>query len=96
MDLCSCRQDLTKKENFPVLGHSGRCKFVVLAIETGGRWIEEAANVFHQLAAARARDVPSYMFKQVALAWERRWTRMLATMVFHCVRGFTCGTHFAV
>ena len=59
---------------------------MVLAIETGGRWSEEAVDVFHKHALARACDVPSCMFKQVALAWERRWTRMLAT---------TCAIAFA-
>ena len=34
---------------------SGRCKFVVMAIETGG-WSEEAVNVLRQLAHAKARE----------------------------------------
>ena len=75
-----------KETTFPELVRSGRCRLVVHAMETGGRWSEETVSVIHQLAIARAREVPSYMSHQVALAWERRWTRMLAT---------TCAISFA-
>ena len=46
---------------YPELVRSGRCCLVVLAMETGGRWSEETVSVIHQLAIARAREVPSYM-----------------------------------
>ena len=39
----------------------GRCKLVVLAIETGGCWREEAVQVLRQLTHASAREVPSFM-----------------------------------
>ena len=32
------------------------------------------------LAQAKAREVPSFMTHQMALVWERRWTRMLCTV----------------
>ena len=55
-------------------------------IETGGRWSEEAVQIVRMLAFAKAREVPSNMQFLVALMWERRWTRMLAT---------TCAVSFA-
>ena len=76
-----------KERTYPELFRSGRCRLVVLAMEKGGRWSEWTVSVIHQLAIARAREVPSYMIHQVALAWERRWTRMLATT--------TCAISFA-
>ena len=75
-----------KETTYPELVRSGRCRLVVLAMETGGRLSEETVSIIHQLAIARAREVPSYMSHQVTLAWERRWTRMLAT---------TCAISFA-
>ena len=51
----------------------------MVAIETGGRWSDEAVALLWQLGCAEAREVPSYMTHQVALVWERRWTRMLST-----------------
>ena len=46
-----------KEATYAELAASERCRLVVLAIETGGRWSEEAVR---QLAIARARDVPQY------------------------------------
>ena len=71
-----------KEATHPELAASERCRLVVLAIETGGRWSEDAVHMIRQLAIARAR----YMSRQVSWAWERRWTRMLAT---------TCAVAFA-
>ena len=59
---------------------SGRCRLVVVGIETGGRWSDEAAEVVRQLACARPRDVPCHLSQPAELAWERRWTRMLSTV----------------
>ena len=44
----------------------------------GGRWSEEAVDVFRQLAFTKAQEVPPAMKWPVVLAWWRRWTRMLA------------------
>ena len=49
----------------------------MVAIETGGRWSDEAAELLWQLALAKAREAPALLAH--ALAWERRWTRMLGT-----------------
>ncbi|OLP81907.1 hypothetical protein AK812_SmicGene37505 [Symbiodinium microadriaticum] len=41
------------------LRHSARCKLVVLALELGGRWSNEAASFVRLLARSRARAVPA-------------------------------------
>ena len=67
-----------KEATYPEL-LTGRCRLVVMAIETGGRWSSEAMDFVRQLAFAKAREVPSHMRFPIALVWERRWTRMLST-----------------
>ena len=37
------------------------------------------ADFFWQLAQAKAREAPTLLAHAAALAWVRRWTRMLAT-----------------
>ena len=86
--LTQARKD--KEATFPQLVGSNRCRLVVVAFETGNRWSEEAVDVF-----TKARDVPPAMKWPVDLAWELRWTRMLATT---CARfcSFVGGTIGAV
>ena len=76
--LLEARRD--KEATYPELAWSTRCRLFVVAVETGGRWSEEAVHLVWQLALAKARDVPHFLTQQVALAWERRWTRMLSTV----------------
>ena len=68
-----------KEATNPELLTSGRCRLVVVGIETGGRWSDEAADFLWQLAVAKAREAPALLAQSAALAWERRWTRMLGT-----------------
>ena len=68
-----------KETTHPELINSGRCRLVVVAIETGGRWSDEAVEFIRLLACAKAQEVPSYMWWPTTLAWQRRWTRMLST-----------------
>ena len=68
-----------KEMKYPELLTGGRCRLVVVAIETGGRWSNEAVDFVWHVAGAKALEVPSYTTQQVALAWGRRWTRMLST-----------------
>ena len=75
--LAQARRD--KEATYPELLTSKRCRPVVVAIETGGRWSDEAADFLWQPALAKAREVPALLTHSAALAWERRWTRMLGT-----------------
>ena len=77
-----------KENKYPEL-LNGRCRLVVVALETGGRWSNEAVDFIWQLAQAKAREVPSFMTStKMALVWERRWTRMLT---FISLRRVFCG-----
>ena len=69
-----------KEATYPEFTAPGRCRLVVVAIETGGRWSDEAVDFVRQLALARAREVPSFMVFPAILAWERRCTRQLSTV----------------
>ena len=51
---------------------------VVLAIETGGRFSAETMDFLQQLGQAKAMAVPSFLRTSAAVAYQRRWTRMLA------------------
>ena len=75
---CSSKRGTTKRTRTQNWSHQNG-RLVVFAIETGGRWSEEAVNVFHLLAVVRSWEVPAYMSHQVAVAWERRWTRVVAS-----------------
>ena len=68
-----------KEGVYPELVDGRRCDLVVVALETGGRWSEEACNSIEELAFARARGAPPVLRLATALGWQRRWTRMLAT-----------------
>ena len=70
--LLQARRD--KERTYPELT-TGRCKLVVLGIETCGPWAEEGVQLLQQLSVAKAREVPTYMARCVSLASEHRWTR---------------------
>ena len=79
------KHDVTRSGH-ALLVAARRCRLVVVAIETGGRWSEEAVEFTTQLAFAKAREVPAYMHWPAVYAWQRRWTRMLSTV---CALSFT-------
>ena len=47
-----------KERNYPELTVDGRCRYVVLPIETGGRFGQELSDFRQQLAAVRALTAP--------------------------------------
>ena len=68
-----------RENTYPELVESNRCALVVVALETGGRWSEEAANFVEEPSYARARDAPVRLRRAAALSWQRRWVRLLST-----------------
>ena len=70
-----------KERTYSELLRGDRCRLVVVALETGGRWSEEALQFVESLAAVRARDAPPALFHSAALAWRRQWSRMIAVSV---------------
>ena len=57
---------------------SRRCRLVVLALEVGGRWSEEAVTFVRLLAKAKARTVPQLLRTAAQAAFVHRWTGILA------------------
>ena len=68
-----------KERTYSELLRGNRCRLVVVALETGGRWSEEALQFVESLAAVRARDAPTALFPF-------RCTGMETTVVSHDCR----------
>ena len=66
-----------KERTYPELMRNRRCRLVVLGIETGGRWSEEAASFVKLLSHAKARQAPRLLQHSVASALINRWTALL-------------------
>ena len=50
-----------KEARYPELATSGRCKLIVMAMETGGRWSEESVAVLRELSHVKAQEAPFFM-----------------------------------
>ena len=61
------RARVDKERTYTELLRGDRCRLVVVALETGGRWSEEALQFVESLAAVRARDAPPALFHSAAL-----------------------------
>ena len=61
--LVRARRD--KERKYGELLEGDRCHLVVVGVETGGRWSQEACNFVTSLAAGRCRDVPPVMRRSV-------------------------------
>ena len=68
-----------KQLTYPELsGRHRRCRLVVLATETGGRWSLETRGFLRALARDRARSEPPLLRKRVEQAWRMRWWSILS------------------
>ena len=54
-----CIPAARKERAYPELARAHRCRLVVLAVEVGGRWSDEAASFIRSLARARALEAPA-------------------------------------
>ena len=57
-----------KERKYAELVRGRRCKLIVLALSTGGRWSTEALGFVHTLAWAKARSVPEFLRKSAAFS----------------------------
>ena len=73
-ELASGRREPTLSSWGVVLG----ARLVVIAVEVGGRWSEEARSFLSQLAKARARGENKLLRKRAEQAWRLRWGSLLA------------------
>ena len=76
-----------KERKYSELLNGDRCRLVVVALETGGRWSLEAVDFIERLAMARAQDAPpNLQTVSFFCPGGARWTRMIA---------ISCGRSFA-
>ena len=75
-----------KERKYQELVAGDRCRLVVVALETGGRWSQEAVEFVNAIAGARARSAPPLLRGSAFFGWRRRWMRMLSV---------SCGRSFA-
>ena len=73
----------SKERTYPELLRSRRCRLVVLAIETGGRWSPEATTFLRLLAQTKARAVPNLLRKAVEASLLSRWSAILTHAAQH-------------
>ena len=66
-----------KERTYPELLHNRRCRLVVLGIEVGGRWSNEASSFIRMLAKARARSSPPSLQAATTSALVSRWSAIL-------------------
>ena len=72
-----------KERTYPELIGGRRCRLVVLGIETGGRWSEEASMFVKLLAQAKAPQAPPLLQTSLAAALISRWTASLSHAAMH-------------
>jgi len=68
----------SKERTYPEFLQSRRCRLVVLAFETGGRWSHEATNFIRLLAQSKARQAPALLQRSVMAALISRWSAMFS------------------
>ena len=71
-----------KEARYPELvDPASRCKLVVLGLEVGGRWSEEAVSFVQLLARHRAQECPRLLRRSAVQLFFNRWTGLLACAV---------------
>ena len=66
-----------KERKYAELVNRDRCRLVVVGVETGGRWSDEAVTFLDHLASARAREAPPILRGSAFFMWRRRCGRGL-------------------
>ena len=72
------RAEARKRATYPELVDSERCRLVVLACETGGRWSPVCLDLVRDLAASKARGAPETLQASLRVAWAARWWALLS------------------
>ena len=66
-----------RRQTYPELGRSRRCRLVVFGVEVGRRWAPEAAAFLRMLARARAASAPPALRPAAQSAWVQRWSGVI-------------------
>ena len=67
-----------RRQTYPEIDRSRRCRLVVFGLEVGGRWAEEAATFVRLLARARAASAPATVRNSAQAAWVLRWSGLIS------------------
>ena len=67
-----------KERKYWELVRSRRCRIVVVGLEVGGRWSDEALDFVRHLAKAKARAHPPLLRASAQMAYSHRWMGLLA------------------
>ena len=67
-----------KEAKYPELLDTRRCRLVVVAMEIGGRWSEEAWTFLTLLAEAKARSAPRGSQRSTQYCLLRRWSQIVS------------------
>ena len=67
-----------KDKKYPELLTTRRCKLVVVAMEVGGRWSDEAWTFLSLLAQAKAATGPKTLQQSMQYRLVRRWSQMIS------------------
>ena len=67
-----------KYDKYHDLVASNRCRFLVIAAGTGGRWSDDCVRLLRELARFRAESEPPLLRRSMELAFLRRWWSLLS------------------
>ena len=67
-----------RRQTYPELDRSRRCRLVVFGLDVGGRWDSEAATFVRLLARARAAGTPAALRASAQAAWVLRWSGIIS------------------
>ena len=68
-----------KERTYPELQGGGRARLVVVGLEIGGRWSQEAAALIGSLARHKTQTLPAILLPAAHHAWISRWAAHLST-----------------
>ena len=71
-----------RRQTYPELDRSRRCRLVVFGLEVGGRWDSEAATFVRLLVRARAARAPAALRASVQAAWVLRWSGIISVAAY--------------
>ena len=76
--VCLAKARRRKEITYPELVRGRRARLVVVGMEVGGRWSQEAQAFVQLLARAKARAAPPLLRAAVQRSWSHRWMTMLS------------------
>ena len=80
---------LDKEAKNAGLVRNERCRLVVVALETGGRWGTEALDIVADMASSRARDAPPVLRRSAFLCVAEEVDKDVVSVMRQGVRGFS-------